>query len=660
MRKTKLIAMLLCMTMILAMTASFTVSAASELIVSGIRVPVNNFQPITQDIHIDYLPNEIAIEEGTDLTIRTYVDVDLMLSSNIKYQWCMTKSNIHGTGVAIAGANAKDLTVPSDLAPGTYYFYLNMSCTFDGLNYSSDHSDASLAKVIVYSAEDAPEFDILPVGDTEVSVYDCETPVTLQVKTVNAGDEDVVILWHRSDEHGNILTAYNGGNPVSTTNTLTIDDMTYDEMMVPRYYRCMAQAGDTMKYTVYSVTLYPMGIEDEDEMELVPVGDLEVSVYDPEMSVTLQAEVINAGDRYADFQWFRCDEDGNILKEYNYGHPLSMGNTLTISDLSSDDMLAPRYYSCHAMIGGTMLNTLIYTVTLHEERAELVPVGDLEVNVYDPEATVILEAEVINAGDRYADFQWYRCDEDGNILKEYNYGHPLSMGSSLTISDLSSDDMLAPRYYSCHAMIGGTMLNTLIYSVTLNPMGVEDEYEFPFTDCSGHWGYSYIEASHKMGLLNGTSATTYAPNTDLTVAAAVKLAVCMNILYNGGDPNRDISVGRDVWYSTYMAYALEHGIIDTDLSSRQAEKITRSEYVYMFSRALPAEAFREINTVSVGSIPDVKTCNTKYEQAIYKFYRAGIVIGNNAGEFMPDNTISRAEVATILVRMMDTSFRSKK
>ena len=109
-----------------------------------------------------------------------------------------------------------------------------------------------------------------------------------------------------------------------------------------------------------------------------------------------------------------------------------------------------------------------------------------------------------------------------------------------------------------------------------------------------------------------------------------------------------------------MAYALQHGIIDTDLSSRQAEKITRSEYVYMFSRALPAEAFKEINTVAVGSIPDVKNCNTKYEQAIYKFYRAGIVIGNSAGEFMPDNTISRAEVATILVRMMDASFRVKK
>ena len=191
-------------------------------------------------------------------------------------------------------------------------------------------------------------------------------------------------------------------------------------------------------------------------------------------------------------------------------------------------------------------------------------------------------------------------------------------------------------------------------------MGVEEE-GFPFEDVAdNHWSYAFVDKSYQMGLLNGTSATTYAPNDDLTVAAAVKLAVCMNILYNGGNPNTDITVGKDVWYSTYMEYALKHGIIDTDLSSRQGEKITRSEYVYIFSKALPAEAFEEINNVAVGDIPDVKSCNTKYEQAIYKFYRAGIVIGNDKGQFMPEKTISRAEVATILVRMMDASFRVKK
>jgi hypothetical protein len=195
---------------------------------------------------------------------------------------------------------------------------------------------------------------------------------------------------------------------------------------------------------------------------------------------------------------------------------------------------------------------------------------------------------------------------------------------------------------------------------TFKPL--EDVYVFPFTDISSDiaWCTPYVEAANRMGLIAGTTATTYEPKENLTVAAAVKLAACMNILYNGGDPNKDISIGKDVWYSTYMNYALQHGIIDMDLSSRQGEPITRSEYVYMFSRALPAEAFEEINNVAVGDIPDVKSCNTKYEQAIYKFYRAGIVIGNDKGQFMPDKTISRAEVATILVRMMDASFRVKK
>ena len=110
-----------------------------------------------------------------------------------------------------------------------------------------------------------------------------------------------------------------------------------------------------------------------------------------------------------------------------------------------------------------------------------------------------------------------------------------------------------------------------------------------------------------------------------------------------------------------MNYALQHGIIDTDLSNRQGEKITRSEYVYIFSKALPAEAFAEINNIPVGYIPDVPSCNTAEEKAIYKFYRAGIVLGtDDKGTFRPNSNISRVEVATILVRMMEASFRVKK
>ena len=139
---------------------------------------------------------------------------------------------------------------------------------------------------------------------------------------------------------------------------------------------------------------------------------------------------------------------------------------------------------------------------------------------------------------------------------------------------------------------------------------------------------------------------------------AVKLAVCMNILYNGGDPNRDIAIGKDVWYSTYMEYAEKHGITDGNLSNRATEKITRMEYVYIFSKALPQKTFLNIKDVFVGRIPDVRTMKTAQEQAVYLFYRAGIIKGTDAkGTFNANGYITRGEVATILVRMMDPTTR---
>ena len=46
------------------------------------------------------------------------------------------------------------------------------------------------------------------------------------------------------------------------------------------------------------------------------------------------------------------------------------------------------------------------------------------------------------------------------------------------------------------------------------------------------------------------------------------------------------------------------------------------------------------------------------DAAIYKLYRAGILAGNDsAGTFLPNAPITRAEVATILVRMADPNAR---
>ena len=85
--------------------------------------------------------------------------------------------------------------------------------------------------------------------------------------------------------------------------------------------------------------------------------------------------------------------------------------------------------------------------------------------------------------------------------------------------------------------------------------------------------------------------------------------------------------------------------------------VTRAEYAGIFAKALPPELLPEINHIPDSSIPDVKM-DDENAQAIYLLYRAGIVDGrDDYGRFDPNERIERAEIATILVRMMDPSAR---
>lgn len=183
-----------------------------------------------------------------------------------------------------------------------------------------------------------------------------------------------------------------------------------------------------------------------------------------------------------------------------------------------------------------------------------------------------------------------------------------------------------------------------------------ESYTFPFTDVAeGAWYRKDVETAHKNGLVNGKSDTMFYPNDNMTYAEAVKLACAMHQLYH--DKKVTLTAGSSVWYSTYMSYALEKGIIENDLTAVADEKITRSDFVKIFYAALPASEYAVINEVANNAIPDV-SLSAKSAKEIYAFYRAGILVGSDhEGTFNPESNIIRSEVAAILTRMFDGSAR---
>lgn len=167
------------------------------------------------------------------------------------------------------------------------------------------------------------------------------------------------------------------------------------------------------------------------------------------------------------------------------------------------------------------------------------------------------------------------------------------------------------------------------------------------------WYYGDVNEACILGLINGRTATTFAPEANLTYAEAVKLAACMNQKYTEGEVT--LANGSPNWYDSYVAYAKEKGIIDKDYEWNKPS--TRAGYAGIFAHALPEEALKATKEIADGSIPDVGMSHPQSAE-IYLLYRAGVLIGNDKeGTFKPESNIRRCEVAAILTRMMDDDTR---
>ena len=177
--------------------------------------------------------------------------------------------------------------------------------------------------------------------------------------------------------------------------------------------------------------------------------------------------------------------------------------------------------------------------------------------------------------------------------------------------------------------------------------------DIPFTDVTmSDWYYADVSNAYNLGLIDGRTNSSFAPEENMTHAEAVKLAACMYQVYTKDAP---FVANCTPWYEIYADYCYQKGIINREYS--WDTPITRGAYIDIFSRALPKEALSEINRVDDGMIPDVAMSH-RYAKSIYTMYRAGIVQGQDeAKRCAPDSYVKRGEVAAILSRMMDVTKR---
>ena len=189
--------------------------------------------------------------------------------------------------------------------------------------------------------------------------------------------------------------------------------------------------------------------------------------------------------------------------------------------------------------------------------------------------------------------------------------------------------------------ITGSTFRMPDHDVTVSALFVP--VSFPFTDVkSGDWFYDAVAYVYANGLMDGTSATTFEPNANMT--RAMVWAILARI-------DGETVTGAD-WASAARTWAMASGVSDgTDPNGH----VTREQFATMLYRYAAAKGY----DVSIGestnilSYADFASISEYAIPAMQWACGSGIVTGVTESTLVPQGTATRAQCAAMLMRFIE-------
>ena len=189
--------------------------------------------------------------------------------------------------------------------------------------------------------------------------------------------------------------------------------------------------------------------------------------------------------------------------------------------------------------------------------------------------------------------------------------------------------------------ITGSTFRMPDHDVTVSALFVP--VSFPFTDVkSGDWFYDAVAYVYANGLMDGTSATTFEPNANMT--RAMVWAILARI-------DGETVTGAD-WASAARTWAMAGGVSDgTDPNGL----VTREQFATMLYRYAAAKGY----DVSIGestnilSYADFASISEYAVPAMQWACGSGIVTGVTESTLVPQGTATRAQCAAMLMRFIE-------
>ncbi|WP_147423885.1 S-layer homology domain-containing protein [Cohnella endophytica] len=173
-----------------------------------------------------------------------------------------------------------------------------------------------------------------------------------------------------------------------------------------------------------------------------------------------------------------------------------------------------------------------------------------------------------------------------------------------------------------------------------------------FSDINQHWSKSNIDLFVTLGFITGYQDGTFRPNAPITRAEFAALIARIFPIETSSSSRSFKDVKEEYWASQAIRTLASNAILSgyADGSFRPNQAISRAEIIAIISRLVDFNAVEKHEPASFNDV-----AGTWNADVIRAAAAAGIVEGRAAGTFAPNESSTRAEALSILLRVLNLS-----
>ena len=185
--------------------------------------------------------------------------------------------------------------------------------------------------------------------------------------------------------------------------------------------------------------------------------------------------------------------------------------------------------------------------------------------------------------------------------------------------------------------------------------GKKTTAERPFTDVNeGDWFYDAVYFCFDKGYFKGTGETAFEPQGTMTRAmfATVLWRIAGEPAPKGGKSFGDVGAGQ--WFTDAVLWASGEGILDGygGGSFGTNDPVTREQIATILYRYVKTLGLEVGGSADLGKYPDGGATSPWAKDAMQWAVSAGLFRGDDAGALNPGGEATRAQVATLLQRLV--------